>query len=40
MGRRFEFDPYYERQNNTGKRPNQRLDQLGLKLLVDLSRSN
>ena len=36
--KRLEFDTYYEHQNNTGKRPNQRLNQLGLKLLVDLSR--
>jgi hypothetical protein len=28
----FEFDPYYEHQNNTGKRPNQQLNQLGLLL--------
>jgi Protein of unknown function (DUF2490) len=28
----FEFDPYYEHQNNTGKHPNQQLNQLGLML--------
>jgi hypothetical protein len=36
--KRFEFDTYYAHQNNTGKRPNQTLNQLGLKLVVDLSR--
>jgi hypothetical protein len=30
--KRFEFNPYYEHQNNTGKHPNQQLNQLGLKL--------
>ncbi len=37
--KRLEFDAYYEHQNNTGKRPNQELNQVGLKLLMDLSRS-
>jgi hypothetical protein len=32
IGRRFECNPYYEHQNNTGKHPNQQLNQLGLKL--------
>jgi hypothetical protein len=26
----MEFDPYYEHQNNTGKSPNQQLNQLGV----------
>jgi Protein of unknown function (DUF2490) len=37
--KRFGFSLYYEHRNNTGKRPNQQLNQLGLKLLVDLSRT-
>ena len=32
IGKHVEFDPSYEHQNNTGKKPNQKLDQLGLKL--------
>ena len=32
MGKHLEFDPYYEHQNNTGKSPNQQLNQLGLVL--------
>jgi len=36
IGRRFEFDPYYEHQNNTGKSPNQQLNQLGLRLTIHL----
>jgi Protein of unknown function (DUF2490) len=32
IGRHVEFNPYYEHQNNTGKPPNQQLDQLGLML--------
>lgn len=32
FGKHVTFDPYYEHQNNTGKKPNQELDQLGLKL--------
>lgn len=32
MGKHVEFNPYYEHQNNTGKRPNQQLNQLGLML--------
>jgi hypothetical protein len=32
IGKHLEFDPYYEHQNNTGKRPNQQLNQLGLAL--------
>jgi len=30
VGKHFEFDPYYEHQNITNKRPNQQLNQLGL----------
>ena len=30
VGRHVEFDPYYEHQNNTGKSPNQQLNQAGL----------
>ena len=29
IGKHLEFDPYYEHQNNTGKSPNQQLNQLG-----------
>jgi hypothetical protein len=29
-GKHVEFNPYYEHQNNTGKSPNQQLNQLGL----------
>jgi hypothetical protein len=34
VGKRVEFDPYYEHQNNTGKSPNQQLNQFGL--ILDL----
>jgi hypothetical protein len=34
IGKHLEFDPYYEHQNNTGKRPNQQLIQLGLVLNI------
>ena len=30
VGKHFEFDPYYEHQNITGKHPNQQLNQFGL----------
>jgi len=30
LGKHASFDPYYEHQNNTGKKPNQQLNQLGL----------
>jgi Protein of unknown function (DUF2490) len=30
IGKHSEFKPYYEHQNNTGKHPNQQLNQLGL----------
>ena len=32
FGKHVSFDPYYEHQNNSGKKPIQQLDQLGLKL--------
>jgi hypothetical protein len=32
IGKHVEFAPYYEHQNNTGKKPNQQLEQLGLQL--------
>lgn len=34
IGKRFQLDTYYEHQNNTGKRPNQQLNQVGLVLNV------
>ena len=34
VGKRVEFNPYYEHQNNTGKSPNQQLNQFGL--ILDL----
>jgi hypothetical protein len=36
--KRFVLAPYYEHQNITGKSPNRQLNQLGLKLSVNLSR--
>jgi hypothetical protein len=30
VGKHVQFDPYYEHQNNTGKSPNQQLNQFGL----------
>lgn len=32
LGKHLEFDPYYEHQNNTGKKPNQQLNQFGMVL--------
>jgi len=32
IGKHVDFNPYYEHQNNTGKSPNQQLNQLGLML--------
>jgi hypothetical protein len=32
VGKHVEFDPYYDHQNNTGKSPNQQLNQFGLVL--------
>jgi Protein of unknown function (DUF2490) len=34
LGKHLEFDPYYEHQNQTGKRPNEQLNQFGLALNV------
>jgi hypothetical protein len=34
VGKHVEFDPYYEHENNTGKRPNQQVNALGL--ILDL----
>jgi hypothetical protein len=34
MAVHVEFNPYYEHQNNTGKSPNQQLNQLGLMLSI------
>ncbi|MGA7463490.1 MAG: DUF2490 domain-containing protein, partial [Candidatus Korobacteraceae bacterium] len=39
FGEHFEFNPYYEHQNNTGKSPNQQLNQLGLALNLWFGRS-
>jgi hypothetical protein len=36
--KRFELDPYYEHQNNTGKSPNSQLHGIGLTLNIYLSR--
>lgn len=38
IGRHFELNPYYEHQNNTGKNPNQQLNQAGLMLNMYFSR--
>ena len=35
--KRFEFDPYYQHQNNTGKRPNSQLHGIGLTLNIYFS---
>jgi len=35
--KRFEFDPYYQHQNNTGKSPNSQLNGIGLILNIFLS---
>ena len=34
IGKHFQFDPYYEHQNSTGKSPNQQYNQLGLMLNI------
>ena len=34
VGKHIEFDPYYEHENNTGKRPNQQVNAVGLILDV------
>jgi hypothetical protein len=38
VGRHLEFDPYYEHQNNTGKKPNKQVNALGLTLNLYFSR--
>ena len=38
IGRHFELNPYYEHQNNTGKSPNQLLNQFGLMLNMYFNR--
>jgi hypothetical protein len=38
IGGHFELNPYYEHQNNTGKSPNQQLNQAGLMLNMYFSR--
>jgi hypothetical protein len=38
VGGHLEFDPYYEHQNNTGKKPNKQVNALGLTLNLYFSR--
>jgi hypothetical protein len=38
IGKHFELTPYYEHQNNTGKKPNKQLQGLGLTLNIYLSK--
>ncbi len=38
IGKHFEFNPYYEHQNSTGKSPNQQYNQLGLMLNLFFAR--
>jgi Protein of unknown function (DUF2490) len=38
VGKHLEFDPYYEHQNNTGKKPNKQVNALGLTLNLYFSR--
>jgi hypothetical protein len=38
LGKHVEFDPYYEHQNNTGKKPNKQVNALGLTLNLYFSR--
>ncbi len=38
IGKHFEFNPYYEHQNQTGKSPNQQYNQLGLMLNLYFAR--
>ena len=38
LGKHLEFDPYYEHQNNTGKKPNKQVNALGLTLNLYFSR--
>jgi hypothetical protein len=37
VGKHFEFNPYYEHDNNTGKRPNQQVNSAGLALYLFFS---
>jgi hypothetical protein len=34
VGKHFDFDPYYEHQNNTGKKPNKQVNALGLTMNI------
>jgi hypothetical protein len=34
VNKHIEFDPYYEHENNTGKRPNEQVNAIGL--ILDL----
>jgi hypothetical protein len=34
IGKHIQFDPYYEDENNTGKRPNQQKKEIELALLI------
>jgi hypothetical protein len=38
LGKHLQFDPYYEHQNNTGKKPNKQVNILGLTLNLYFSR--
>jgi hypothetical protein len=38
LGKHVQFDPYYEHQNNTGKKPNKQVNALGLTLNLYFSR--
>jgi hypothetical protein len=37
VGKHFEFNTYYEHQNNTGKHPNNPVNQVGLALYLYFS---
>jgi Protein of unknown function (DUF2490) len=38
MGKHLDLDPYYEHQNNTGKKPNKQVNALGLTLNIYISK--
>jgi hypothetical protein len=38
VGKHFEFNPYYEHQNNTGKKPNKQVNALGLTVNIYFAR--
>ncbi len=38
VGKHFEFNPYYEHQNNTGKKPNKQVNAIGLTVNIYFSR--